>query len=415
MTDMANPSGDPVSLSHELVQDWFAALERIAGREQLAHFLEAAGVAPAMLARPGARIAGEQIIAFYQIAAVATGDEMMGLWSRPIRSGSLKLICRSLIGAPSMATALNRLAQVWSLLLDDYQLVFTDDGGEGVMTVAPRAADAPLNRFGQALMLKLAHGVASWLAGQEVPLAGLRLAFPRPSFAADYAMMFPRQPEFGGGPSAIAFTARTLAQPILRKEAEVQAFLERAPRDWLFTTSMTHLLALRVRHFLYAGPHGFQAGLAETAAHLALSRRSLARRLAAEGASFQQIKDRLRRDTAMRRLAQGREKIDALALELGFTAAPVFHRSFRSWTGMTPAQYRRMAQASRGARASVGEMSRGARASGGEASREARAPVGEASRGARVSGGKMSRGARAPAGEISREAGGSAGEAPGDA
>lgn len=355
MMDMANPPGDPVSLSHELVQDWFAALARIAGGGRLEAFLEAAGVAPAMLARPDARIGGEQLIAFYQIAAVATGDEMMGLWSRPIRSGSLKLICRSVIGAPSMATALNRLAQVWNLLLDDYQLIFTEEDGGGVMTLAPRMAEAPLNRFGQALMLKLAHGVASWLAGHEVPLAGLRLAFPRPPFAADYAVMFPLQPVFGGGPSAIAFTARTLALPILRKEAEVQAFLERAPRDWLFTTSMAHVLALRVRHFLYSGPNGFRADLAETAVHLAMSRRSLARRLAAEGVSFQQIKDRLRRDAALRRLSQGHEKIDALALELGFTAAPVFHRAFRSWTGMTPAQYRRMAQTSRGARAVAGE------------------------------------------------------------
>ena len=388
MMNMANPSDDPVSLSHELVKDWFAALERIAGGGQLRAFLEAAGVAPAMLARPGARIAGEQVIAFYQIAAIATGDEMMGLWSRPVRSGSLKLICRSVIGAPSMATALNRLAQVWNLLLDDYQLIFSEAGGQGVMTLAPRAADAPLNRFGQALMLKLAHGVASWLAGHEVPLAGLRLAFPRPSFAADYAVMFPLQPTFGGGPSAIAFTAQTLARPIMRKEGEVQAFLERAPRDWLFTTSMAHVLALRVRHFLYAGPNGFRADLAETAGHLAMSRRSLARRLAAEGVSFQQIKDRLRRDAALRRLTRDHEKIDALALELGFAAAPVFHRCFRNWTGMTPAQYRRMAQASRGARAEAEEAtSRGARAEEEAASRGARLAEGEPSRRAHAAGG----------------------------
>ncbi|MGF6374344.1 hypothetical protein OKW40_007160 [Paraburkholderia sp. RAU6.4a] len=34
--------------------------------------------------------------------------------------------------------------------------------------------------LGQELMLKLAHGVASWLVGQKIPLLQVRFAFPRP-------------------------------------------------------------------------------------------------------------------------------------------------------------------------------------------------------------------------------------------
>lgn len=295
MTNPASAPLQPTTLSRELLADWLTSVAAIAGTARLDEFLQAAGIAPAMLSRPGARITDDQAISFYQIAAVRTGDEMMGLWSRPIRSGALKFISRSIIGAPTMATALNRFTQVWNLLLDDYQLAFVEQGDRGGVSLSPRGSDALLNRFGHVLMLKLVHGVISWLSGREVTLAALELCFSRPSFSRDYSIMFPSQPAFDAAHSMILFSRETLALPIIRTESDVRTFLERAPRDWLFTASIEHALALRIRQQIYRGPASFRTSLAEAAKHLGISERSLTRQLAVENDSFQQIKDRLRR------------------------------------------------------------------------------------------------------------------------
>jgi len=81
--------------------------------------------------------------------------------------------------------------------------------------------------------------------------------------------------------------------------------------------------------------------LGDVAQTLHLSPRTLHRRLAEEGSSFQAVKDALRRDLAISRLAKTREGITQIATELGFADSAAFYRAFVRWTGMSPAQYRR--------------------------------------------------------------------------
>ena len=77
------------------------------------------------------------------------------------------------------------------------------------------------------------------------------------------------------------------------------------------------------------------------ARRLQCSPRTLHRRLLEEGSSFQAIKDALRRDLAIDRLAKSRQGLAQLATELGFADTAAFYRAFVRWTGVAPAHYRR--------------------------------------------------------------------------
>ncbi|MFG1396464.1 AraC family transcriptional regulator [Roseixanthobacter pseudopolyaromaticivorans] len=333
---------DPVTLSAALIEEWLASLQAIASESRVRNFLDEAGIAERLLRRPDGRISQDQVIALYKIAAVQTGDEMMGLWSRPIRSGALKIICRTVIDAPSMTTALHRLAQVWNLLLDDHRLSHESAPDVERMTLYSTGRARVTNRFSHVIMMKLVHGIVSWLAGSEVPIAGISFAFLRPPFGADYNTMFPAKAGFEAPSTRIEFSSATMRLPIVRSKTEILAFLERAPRDWMFTQSSEHALTLKIRRNILVSPRGFELTLPEAANQCTMSQRSLTRRLAAEGTSFHEIKDDLRRDVALRALVSNVGNIESLALQLGYSAAPVLHRSFRRWTGMTPAEYRRV-------------------------------------------------------------------------
>lgn len=334
-------SHDPVSLttvSTAFVQDWLDALSLCSAPDALASLLRRAGLQAGAL-DPAQRVTLNEIARLYQLAAPETGDEMMGLWSRPIRPRALQHLVTVQREARNMPSALYRFTTFWNLLLDDFRLDLRSDPDEVELTLVPYEPGTQPQRFGHMLILKLAHGLLSWLGGVETPVKEVRFAFDQPSFAADYAVVFPCPVRFSAPCTSIVFDPQHFTQPIARSQAEASEFLERAPLDWIFTGSRAHTYSLRVRAYLY-GAAWQTSQLTDAARGLQMTPRTLNRRLKDEGTSFQDIKDALRRDIAIRALQQGGESIEQIAFDTGFSAPANFHRAFRRWTNRTPGSYR---------------------------------------------------------------------------
>ncbi len=85
--------------------------------------------------------------------------------------------------------------------------------------------------------------------------------------------------------------------------------------------------------------------LVETARSLGLSPRTLQRRLAAMGASFEMQLDIWRRRQAQRALAGSALPVNTLARTLGYGDAAHFIRAFRRWEGCTPGAFRQRVRA----------------------------------------------------------------------
>jgi AraC-like DNA-binding protein len=73
---------------------------------------------------------------------------------------------------------------------------------------------------------------------------------------------------------------------------------------------------------------------------LKISRRTLARKLASEGTTYQALLDDVRSVIAARHLAEG-ATVAQVAERLGFADTSSFTRAFRRWTGKTPSATRR--------------------------------------------------------------------------
>lgn len=330
-------TSDSLTVSRPFIADWLRALERCGNTPTVRGFLQQAGLSDPQLSRVGR----DQIVTLYQRATIASGDEMTGLWSRPIRSGALKHLLTTMRDASNLPAALYRFTTFWNLLLDDYHLDLHEQDKSLHLTLRARSdASAPdVNRFGHMLMLKLAHGLLSWLAGRELQVAAVGLAFPQPDFAADYAVLFPVPVRFHAEASCLAFQSDLLVGGIMRSDAELLEFLQNAPRDWIFTGLQGHSISLQLRAFLAERPP-FDAALPDCAAALGLEPRTLMRRLDAEATSFQDVKDGLRRDLALHALLSRAQSIEEITQDLGFSSSANFHRAFRRWTGRTPGQIR---------------------------------------------------------------------------
>ncbi|MEO0372613.1 MAG: AraC family transcriptional regulator ligand-binding domain-containing protein [Pseudomonadota bacterium] len=323
------------TVSGQFIADWLTALRPLCDAPHFAQLLDRANLS----AQTQDRVTLDQIVRLYQLAAVETGDEMMGLWSRPIRPRALQHLLTSVREARSLPAGLYRFSTFWNLLLDDHQFTLINDDDTTTLQLTPNS-DAPAQRFGHMLILKLAHGLMSWLARYEVPVASVGFAFPQPAFHEDYAVIFPAPVSFDHAASSISFATSALGPVDLRSADDLIAFLQNAPRDWIFTRSSEHTQALRVRHYL--SETGWdRAHLAQAAEAMHMTPRTLIRRLEADGTSFQAIKDALRRDLAIRQLHAGGQSVEAIAVDLGFSSAASFHKAFQRWTGNTPSTYRR--------------------------------------------------------------------------
>lgn len=310
------------------------------GEKVTAQVLASAAIPQSLLHQPDARLTRQQYVALYRTVAATLDDEMLGLWSRPVRTGTLKYLMLSLLDAPTVLVALHRFVRFWNLLLDDYRLQISTKNNLVRLALAERTPGTQVTPLGHELMMKLIHGIASWLLGREITLHRLEFSFARPRHADDYAFLYPGEVSFDAGMTGIYFSYQDCAELFKREKHELWAFLKRAPEDWTFSAFHRASLVAKTREYLE--PHIAQpVTIQDLAKVLHTSVRTLNRRFAEEGTHFQAVKDGLRRDIAVHRLTNSNTAIATLAFDLGFFDATGFCRAFKHWTGSSPTDYRK--------------------------------------------------------------------------
>jgi AraC-like DNA-binding protein len=99
---------------------------------------------------------------------------------------------------------------------------------------------------------------------------------------------------------------------------------------------VSHVVRRRIRE----AAHGPLPTMGSVAAALAMSPRTLQRRLTGERTTYRRLLADVREDLARQHLAETRLSIAEIAFLLGFADVTSFHRAFKRWTGLTPRAYR---------------------------------------------------------------------------
>ena len=121
----------------------------------------------------------------------------------------------------------------------------------------------------------------------------------------------------------------------------MRRFLRDAPQSVFLkyrnTNSWTAKLRRRLRS--YIGGHDWPV-LEQVASEFHVTPTTLRRRLEAEGTSYQNLKDELRRDAAVHYLCTTQLSVTELARLMCFQDTSALRRAFKKWTGVQPTQYR---------------------------------------------------------------------------
>ncbi|MFW1678105.1 AraC family transcriptional regulator ligand-binding domain-containing protein, partial [Pontibacter sp. JAM-7] len=190
-------------------------------------------------------------------------------------------------------------------------------------------------------LLLIWHRFPAWLTGQRIPLTRVTFDFPAPEHAREYRLLFPCPVEFDQSVSGFSFPASCLNWPVVQTRNSLREHLHRAPLDWFEKQNYYPTYTRRVLDALTAEQQFHNLQIEEIAHNLAMTSRTLRRKLADEHTSFRDIKHIARRDTAIHLLSLRNLPVGRIAHMLGFTEAASFSRAFKEWTGVTPHFYKK--------------------------------------------------------------------------
>ncbi|WP_106180538.1 AraC family transcriptional regulator [Prauserella shujinwangii] len=173
------------------------------------------------------------------------------------------------------------------------------------------------------------------LLGTPLPARAVRLRLPEPADPAPFAEVFGTVPEFGCASSGVVFPRELLDRRMPQANEHTAALCEQQCGQLLARRRERTGVARVVRDRLLA-PGGLRSGMAEVAAGLGMTERTLRRKLAAEGTSFRALADEVREAFAEELLATGALSVEQIAYRLGYAEASSFIHAFRRWKGTSP-------------------------------------------------------------------------------
>lgn len=262
----------------------------------------------------------------------------MGLRYRSIKYGTLGL---AMMTARTLGEALEIACRYQALTysLIDYRYASTSNRA-CALTGDTDGLPTTLHDFTQHRDLGAVRTLIADLVAGEPVLERITVAAPPPCNWGALKGYFSCPVEFDADQTRWIFLPGVADRPLPLGDQDSQKLyslrcdklLSRARADAPIKSRLASLLGT-------SGENAVSAG--EAAKQLAMSERTLHRRLAEEGTRFSTIIDEARYRRARELLADRRTTIETVAFAVGFAESSSFSRAFKRWSGMGALEFRR--------------------------------------------------------------------------
>ena len=300
--------------------------------------LSSAGLPVDLLRSSDARVSAEQFFALARTLQDSVTDPLLPL--RLVQGLSAQFFSPPLfatLSSPNLRTAVERLAR-FKPLVAPVRLV-VDEDSEGLRVVFHWLEGAPVAPFlltgTEALFLvKLARmGTLTEVKATDATMRD------RPPDRAAYEA-FLGCPIRRDSTVSITFRTEDAARPFLSENHAMWEFFEPNLQRRLDRLAASASFEERTRAALVETLPGGQVSVELVSQRLAVSARTLQRKLSEEGTSFKEIVRDTRASLATHYLRNPEVSLDEFAYLLGFEHRSSFHRAFRDWAGQTPTTMR---------------------------------------------------------------------------
>jgi AraC-like DNA-binding protein len=305
--------------------------------------LRRSGLPVAALDHGDFQIPADRVQALLADCAKSAGSEEFGLLVGAAFKLSLKGPLGLLMREQADVRAAVEVLQRYLGYQNDNLEITTEPVANGLL-VLPQLISARTRASRQMVELTVSMYVRIFrdLLGETWSPAHVAFVHPTPEHVAPYRMVF-GDVTFGARFNGFVLTHADLATPLGRGDPrmarEIVRFIESSGARMSISTAEA-VVALILRLL----PEG-DCSVDRVALHMGVDRRTIHRRLAAEGKSFSQLLENARREGATWQLSHNDQPLSEVAALVGFASLSTFSRWFRGAYGMQPSEFRRLAHA----------------------------------------------------------------------
>lgn len=303
-----------------------------------ANVLRRADLADDLLQQPSVRLAPEDYYRLWDSIEAETADPVFPIrLCEGIQAESFSPPLFAALCSPNLLVAAQRIAR-YKTLVAPMRLGITE--APDVVTIEMNWLDAPLSPPVSLVMMELLFSVSLARMGTREPIIPVEVTTTiLPSPLAEYEAFLGARVQ-QGATHRIAFTTADATRPFLTSNEPLWAAFEPELRQRLADLDASVTTGKRVRAALLEGLPSGLATMEAIARKVGLSKRTLQRRIEAEGTSYQQILKETREALARHYLERTALPAVEISFLLGFDEPNSFYRAFRMWTGTTPDKVR---------------------------------------------------------------------------
>lgn len=305
--------------------------------------LAAAGMRAEELRDNGKRIPSVAHERLLEHLVRVSGDALFGLHAaRFVQPGSWSVLGYITMNCATLGEAMSRIVP-YEKLVGDMGVSRVEPAGEQVRLIWSCRHQTPdIRRHMVENVLASWLYYARWIAdsGHSPREVWFEHALPDGVAMAEYEALFGCPLRFGQPCNALIVPVEYLDVALRQADANLLRTLEEHALTLMAGLDDDEPLPRRVKSALRLLLKDGLPRKERVAEKFNMTVRTLQRHLQHAGTSYQQILDELRRELAEHYLLRSDLAIQDIACYLGFTESRSFHRSFKSWTGQTPGEFR---------------------------------------------------------------------------
>lgn len=299
-----------------------------------ANVLRRAGLIDDLFRQPNVRLTPDEYFRLWRGLEDALTDPLLPIRvCTAVQAESFSPALFAALCSPNLLVAAERIAR-YKRLIAPMRIAIVR--ARDTVTLSVAWLDTPPEPPASLVMMELLFLVQLARIGTRKAIRPVALRVPAlPSELQPFETFLGVRPTHGDQPS-VTFHSDDASRAFLTSNPALWAAFEPDLRQRLADLDASETTAKRVHAALLEGLPSGLATIEAVAARLGLAKRTLQRRIEAEGTTYQLLLNATRERLARHYLQKTAMPLTEIAFLLGFDEPNSFFRAFRNWTGSTP-------------------------------------------------------------------------------